>query len=573
MTRRLVFDQDHCLACKSCELACAVVHSESQILSEAIHEFPRPQRRVRMALGKDAVQALRCVQCEEPLCVMSCKSGALARSLDDGQITFDQTRCIGCWMCVMVCPVGVSPDHARQVAVRCDVCLTEETPACVLACPTGGLSVIEQPQMIGSNDFDGHVVVVGSSAAGIAACEAVRREAPCALLSLVTDERDFTYSRPMLPYLLSGMVDRSDIDWREEGNLSDGLSVSIEPGMTAVQLLPNERSVLLSNGSAVTYDRLIIATGARASLPDIPGIELCGVFALRSLADVEGISDMARSARQAVILGGGNVGLQAAEALSSLGVAVTVIVRSPHLLSQMVDEAAARRVESLFMSKGITVHTGTDIAAILGEAQVTAVRLDNGEELPAGLVIIGKGIHPNVDWLDGSGLRIGRGITVDASCRTNLENVFAAGDCAEAPDPLTGEPSVSGIWPMANEMGYVAGSTAVGIARTIPGALRMNTSTFFGVPVVSIGVAKESALPDAQACILANDENTYRKLVFHGSQLVGAVLYNNISGAGTFYRLYRERTDIDDVIVTHLKDSDAERVLLEYVEGLRTIVG
>jgi NAD(P)H-nitrite reductase large subunit len=374
----------------------------------------------------------------------------------------------------------------------------------------------------------------------------------------------------MLPYLLSGGIERDAMNWREKTELSDGLSVRIERGTTAVQLLPDTQSVQLSNKATLTYDRLIVATGARAVLPDIPGVGFSGVFGLRSLRDAEEIVAAARSAQRAIVLGGGNVGLQAAEALSLQGIAVTIIVRSPHLLSQMVDEDAAQRVQSLFASNGVVIRTSTDVAAIMGQTHVTGVRLENGEELQAGLVIVGKGIEPQIEWLRGSGLRIGRGIIVDSSCRTNIENVFAAGDCAESVDPITGEYLVSGIWPVAHEMGYVAGSNAVGVARTIPGALRMNASTFFSVPIVTIGIVKEATLADAEAKILADDGNRYRKLIFRGRSLVGAVLYGDISGAGTFYRLYRERTEIDDTVLRQLTDTEAEPVLFEYVQSVGT---
>lgn len=131
------------MACKSCELACAVIHSESGSLQEAISEIPPPLSRVIVVLEGGTIRALRCDQCDEPVCVESCKTGALMRTVDDGTITFDETLCVGCWLCVKACPDGIRPDHARKVAVRCDVCFEKETAACVKACPTGGLRVVE----------------------------------------------------------------------------------------------------------------------------------------------------------------------------------------------------------------------------------------------------------------------------------------------------------------------------------------------------------------------------------------------------------------------------------------------
>ena len=135
----LVFDRDRCLACRSCELACSVEHSASAELESAIaEEFP-PTRRVALAAGADGLEALRCEQCLEPLCAFACKSGALRRDPATGRVMLDDARCVGCYMCLMVCPFGIRPDPARDRVVRCDVCEGRATPACVEACPTGAI--------------------------------------------------------------------------------------------------------------------------------------------------------------------------------------------------------------------------------------------------------------------------------------------------------------------------------------------------------------------------------------------------------------------------------------------------
>jgi NAD(P)H-nitrite reductase large subunit len=171
------------------------------------------------------------------------------------------------------------------------------------------------------------------------------------------------------------------------------------------------------------------------------------------------------------------------------------------------------------------------------------VRLDNGERIEADLVVVGKGIKPNVEWLDGSGIRIGRGIVTDLCGRTSVPGIFAAGDCAEMTDPLTGRSSISGIWPVAYETGRAAGSTAVGMDRPSGGALRMNASRFFEIPVISIGEVRPERLDGATAEVLANRHGVYRKLVHHQGRLAGAILYGDISDVGLYYRRYRRGTE------------------------------
>jgi NAD(P)H-nitrite reductase large subunit len=206
----------------------------------------------------------------------------------------------------------------------------------------------------------------------------------------------------------------------------------------------------------------------------------------------------------------------------------------------MVDAEAGRRLADLFRANGVDVRTGRDAVEVVGKGRVEGVHLDNGELLAADLVLVAKGIVPNVEWLRPSGLRIGRGISVDLSGRTSVPGIFAAGDCAEAPDPLTGRLSLSGIWPVAYEMGRAAGSTAVGIERASAGALRMNASRFFGESIISVGEVRPERLPGARAEILSDREGAYRKLVYHNGRLAGALLYGDISGAGAYYRQYRE---------------------------------
>ena len=533
MRALLIFNRERCLACWACELACSVAHSRSGQLETAIAEELPPKRRVTVAAGKDGIDALRCEQCAEPLCVFSCKSGALHRDPISGWIALEESRCVGCFMCMMVCPHGIRPDPATDRVVRCDVCLGREIPACVAACPTGALATGAPPDRPARSEFKGHVVVVGSSAAGIAACEAAREYAPECSITLVTADASPQYSRPLLSYVLAGRIGRPAIYWPE----SD-LTIRVLNARRATGLESNR--LLLDNGTTLTFDRLILATGARGAEISIPGADLAGVHTLRNLEDLEEIEREAGPGRRAVVLGGGNVGLQTCEALLARGLTVTVVVTSPQLLSQMVDAEAGRRIADLFIRHGLDVRTGRDAVEITGDGHVEGVRLDDGELIGADLVIVGKGIKPNVEWLRGSGVRVARGIVVDLCGRTSVPGIFAAGDCAEAIDPLTGRSAVSGIWPVAYEMGRAAGAAAVGVERPSAGALRMNASRFFGEPIISIGEVCPERLEGASAEVLVNREGVYRKLVYHQGRLAGALLYGDISGAGSFYRLYRE---------------------------------
>jgi nitrite reductase (NADH) large subunit len=551
--RALVFDRERCLACRSCELACALAHSQSRRLEQAAGEHPRPKARVSIVHVKNGLEALRCEQCAEPLCVFSCKSGALHRVPADGQVVFDDDRCVGCLMCLMVCPFGIRHDRARDRVARCDVCSALETPACVSACPTRAIRTDDAapPRILSS--FSGRIVIVGSSAAGMAAAEAAREHAPKCSITVVTADGGPDYSRPLLAYVLAGRIDTAPLRWRPERYLEDEIGATVLRGVSAVGLNPARPALLLSNGEEVGFDRLIVAAGARSAAVDIPGATLDGVSGLRDLDDLDRLNEAARPGARAVVVGGGNVGLQTCEALTERGLQVTLVVKSPYLLSQMVDEPAGRRVGELFARHGVVVRTRCDVSRFDGDSRVESVLLDNGEIVPADLVVIGKGIAPDLGWLRGTGVEVRRGVVIDASGHTSLPGIFAAGDCAECVDPLSGRSAISGIWPVAYEMGRAAGSTAVGVERTTPGALRMNASRFFGESIVSIGEVMPERLPGASAHVLVDRDDQYRKLVFREGTLVGALLYGDVSGAGVYYRLYRDRVALGDIVPEELE--------------------
>jgi nitrite reductase (NADH) large subunit len=538
--RRLTFESHRCLACRSCEIACVLIHSTSGTLELALSETPVPRRRVVVAAGAEGALALRCEQCDEPLCVFACKSGALTRDPATGVTTLDQGRCVGCAMCLMVCPVGLRLDPERDRVVRCDVCAGRDVPACVAACPTRSLGVREETPAHTTSAFTGRLVVVGSSAAGIAACEAAREHAPGCSITLVTSDSVPHYSRPLLTYALAGRLTRDSLGWRTAEYLEQTLGVELLTGTRATAVHPTTHTLVSAGGRELRYDALVIATGARAKTLSVPGAGLPGVFTLRNPEDLDGLEALARPGRRAVVLGGGNVGLQTCEALSERGLQVVVVFRSAHLLSQMVDGEAGRRAARLFAEHKVALRPGRDAVEILGPERVTALRLDDGEVLAADLVVVGKGITPNVEWLSGSGIETRKGVVVDLCGRTNVPGVLAAGDCAETVDPLTGESSVSGVWPVAYEMGRAAGCAAVGVDRPSAGALRLNASRFFGCPIVSLGEVREERLPQARSRVLAASDDVYRKLVYRDDRLVGALLYGDIAQAGQFYRLYRE---------------------------------
>ncbi|MFB3818819.1 MAG: NAD(P)/FAD-dependent oxidoreductase [Candidatus Methylomirabilales bacterium] len=379
------------------------------------------------------------------------------------------------------------------------------------------------------------IVIVGNSAAGLAAVEAIRRRDDGCPVTLVGEEARPAYSRVMLPYLLSG--EREDLSLRAP-DYYRRMRVEALLGRRAVAI--DGDRLVLDDGARLPFDRLLLATGSRAAVPDIPGVGVPGVFAMKTMADALAVRARLPAVRHVVILGGGLICLLVVRALLKQGRSVSLVVSSDRLLSRLLDPGGAAIVHRRLAEAGVQVLTRTDARAILASSgTVCAVVTGDGRELPADLVILAKGIRSDVELAKTGGLATGRGILVDEYSRTSRADVFAAGDCAEAPDLLTpGTRTIPGNWFEAVAQGEAAGANMLGAGRPAPGALKMNVMEAVHTPVASIGMLEP---PDAEAGVLIRERNgTYRKLVMARDRIVGAALVGDVSEAGLLAMLIRQ---------------------------------
>ncbi|WP_242868858.1 NAD(P)/FAD-dependent oxidoreductase [Desulfotomaculum copahuensis] len=414
-------------------------------------------------------------------------------------------------------------------------------------------------------------MIIGNSAAGVAAVETLRRPGGGASeITVVAGEPETAYSRCLLPDVLAGRRAEASIRLRP-ADFYRRLGVTLFSGVRAVELQPGEKKVLLKDGRELTYDRLLLATGAAAVRPELPGVRADGVFVLRTMADARALSAVARRVTAAVVAGGGLVGLKAALALKLAGVAgVTVVVASPRLLIRQLDERAAAMVEGELKEFGVQFIynagvkefiTGTggrasgwrqdggrfspgehlsghgpDGGRELPAGCLSGVVLDDSRELPAGLAVVAKGVRPETELAARAGGRVGRGIKVDEYLCTSLPDVFAAGDCIEVTDRLTGQPVNSALWTLAFEQGRFAAANMLGQRRAYPAPLtRLNSARFGAVDVISVGRL------DGPEVFTLDDplSRTYRRLVFDGDRLAGFILAGRVDGAGVYTALVK----------------------------------
>jgi NAD(P)H-nitrite reductase large subunit len=386
------------------------------------------------------------------------------------------------------------------------------------------------------------IVIVGNSAASLTALETIRKLDRGSPVTLVSDEGIPAYSRVMLPYLVSG--ERSDLSLRPPG-YAEGLGARLLLGRRALQA--QDGTLALDDGTTLPYDRLLIATGSRAAIPDIEGVRSPGVTPLKNMSDALAIRDRLAGARHAVIIGGGLICLLMVRAFLKLGVALTIVVSSDRLLSRMLDGPGAEIVERRLREAGVRVITRTDVARIVERGgRLRSVVTSPSEELPTDIAILAKGVRSNIEVASASGLATDRGILVDQYARTSRPGIFAAGDCAEAPDGIVrGKRTICATWFEAVAQGEIAAANMLlDMPRPTFGALKMNVMETLGIAVASIGLIEP---PDGSARVYAGAANgSYRKLIVSNDRLVGAVLVGDVSEAGTLAMLVRRRRRISE---------------------------
>jgi nitrite reductase (NADH) large subunit len=391
-------------------------------------------------------------------------------------------------------------------------------------------------------------VIIGASAAGSSAAETLRRHAPKAQITVVSDEK-ITYSKPLLSYYLAGHLGEEQLFFKAPDFYERYGIQRIHA--RAVGLRPEKSIVELSDGQKLQYDKLLLATGAAPRFPKVEGIRREGVFGLRKLEDAQGILARLPSTKRAVVLGGGLVGLKAAAALKERGLSVTVLVDSPHVLSQMIDESSARIFEKIFEQNGVTIYTKAKPVAVLGTQRIEGVQLASGEVVECDVVVVGKGVDTRLELLEGTPIRKDYGVLVDDYLRTSVENIYAAGDVAQARDVLRGEPWINALWPCAVEQGRVAALNMLGRAMSYRASMRMNSVQFFGVPVISAGLAVLTPGPlggrpgeHDETLESRPAPGIYRKIFLKDETIVGFVLVGDVQAAGVLRILMERRVNV-----------------------------
>jgi NAD(P)H-nitrite reductase large subunit len=389
-----------------------------------------------------------------------------------------------------------------------------------------------------------HHVIVGASAAGCRALDAIRSVDPRCEITVLSKEPGPLYSRVGLTHFLDRTVKAEGMIMRD-GQFFDRMNARILFGVSPTRVDAKARTVTLSSGQTLKYDALLAASGSHAVIPPIKGADrqLKGMYACITRDDALTIDAALKTAGYPVVIGAGLIGIQVVDALAKRKFKVVVVERLAHLMPLMVDGTGAGMFRAILQEAGCTVRTAVSASEIVGKSgAVAAVRLENGEEFPCDLLVMAAGVAPNIDYLEGTGVQVNRGVVVNPQQETNVPGIFAAGDVAETTDMLTGQRVVNAIWPEALNQGWIAGLNMAGRRQAYEGSMAMNTTSVLGLPVASLGLWNPEAGSVEAHQVVDERRRYYRKLVFRGDQIVGAVLVGRIEESGPLHNMIRTRT-------------------------------
>lgn len=398
-------------------------------------------------------------------------------------------------------------------------------------------------------------VIVGGSAAGVSCAEILRKHDKKADITLISDEAFALYSRCLLTYLIAGTIDEPKLYFKDKNFYKEN-NIKTYLGKRAVSIDAKKKSLSLEDGTKIPYDKLMLATGASPQGIDVPGMDKKGAFTVREIDDAHAILEMLENVKEVCVLGGGLVGLRIAYALRQRKKEITVVVKSPQVLSQMVDADAARIIASVLEKNGIKIMTGVEAKEIIGGETVEGIVLDNGERLNCQIVIIGKGVKTNTELATSCGLKVEDGIVVDEYLRTSDENIFAAGDCAETFDVARGEKRINALWPCAVEQGEAAALNMLGKKQIYDGSLSMNSVEFFGLACISMGITKiKKEEKDYEIISKEVEGRYYKKFILKENRIVGMILVGDIKPAGIVCALIKNKIDISSIKHLLLEDT------------------
>jgi NADPH-dependent 2,4-dienoyl-CoA reductase/sulfur reductase-like enzyme len=362
-------------------------------------------------------------------------------------------------------------------------------------------------------------IILGNGPAGVIAAETIRKHRPVDEILLIGNEPEPPYSRMAIPYLMMGNIGEEGTCLRKDGGHFDSQRIELRTAKaTGVDAI--RRHVHLDDGTQQSFDSLLIATGASPVHPPIPGMDLPRVHACWTLADARKIMSYATPGARVLQMGAGFIGCIIMEALAARDVQLTVVEMGDRLVPRMMGDGAGAMIKRWVETKGVEVHTSTRVLAIEAGSPLT-VTLSSGKQLAVDLVISATGVRPNIAFLKTCGIQCLQGVLTDERMQTNVSGIFAAGDCAEAFDVVSGKTIVSAIQPNAADQAYCAGMNMAGREARSNGVTQINVLDTLGLVSASFGLWE--GIPGGEHVERCDEENfRYIRLEFDDDVLIGS---------------------------------------------------
>ncbi len=389
-------------------------------------------------------------------------------------------------------------------------------------------------------------VIIGASAAGLAAAEAVRKYDAQGTVTVLTEEEYMPYSRPSISYYLKGKVKESNMALRKPTFYKEKkIDVITSSKVAAIDM---EKKIVKAGRKNYPYDKLCLCTGSKPFVPPMDNVEgKANALTFLDLKATKVVKTLANAKTRAVVIGAGLIGMKAAEGLVKICKSVDVVELAPRVLPSILDAKSAKQVKKHLENNGIRFHLeNTVVKASSKGKQITAVTLKDGKKLPCDLLILAVGVRSQTELAEKAGLEVNRGIITDTeTMQTSNPDIYAAGDCCVSTDMLDGSKKIIALWPNAVQQGNVAGAQMAGADVTVGGTYSVNAIDFFGLRICTCGLI--NAQGERYSDKIRQDGDVYKRLVFEGDKLVGYVLINSSVNAGMYTNLISNKISLDTI--------------------------
>jgi NAD(P)H-nitrite reductase large subunit len=385
-------------------------------------------------------------------------------------------------------------------------------------------------------------LIIGNSAGGIGAAEAIREVDRVGSLVIISDEPYPAYSRPLISKYLTGERTLDDMLFRP-ADFYDQNGIAFLAGRKVNGLDPEARACELEDGERIAWEKLLLAMGGTPIVPSMDGMGQTGVFTFTTLDDAKAIRAFLGKGDKAVVIGGGLIGVSVTEALVKRGVEVAIVEMRERILNTILDEQASSLAEEALRRAGVDIVSSHTVSEISGEQTVRGVVLGEGEKVPCDLVVVAIGVTPRTELALSAGIKVNRGIVVDCHMATSYPDIYSCGDAAEAYDFVYGASRLTPIWPNAYIGGRIAGLNMAGMTAEYPAVTAVNSLNYFGLDIAAAGMVVPPEGANYEVLSKQTD-GCYRKVVLRDGLIMGMVFVGDIDKSGIVFGLMRDQVNV-----------------------------